>query len=41
MYALPSAWNIAGNITLQGNKTTFKLALRNQHFEELLTDNNP
>jgi len=41
IYALPSAWNSAGNITFHENKTTFKIALKNQLFEELLIDIDP
>ena len=35
LYSLPLEWNNAGNLTLYGNRTTFKIALKNSIFEEL------
>jgi len=38
LYTLPNAWNSAGNLILLENKTTFKIAVKNELFEELLLD---
>jgi hypothetical protein len=39
LYALPLEWNNAGVLSLYGNKTTFKIALRNHIFSELEEQN--
>jgi hypothetical protein len=36
IYSLPFEWNNAGVLTFYDNKTTFKIALKNQLFEEIL-----
>jgi len=36
LYSLPLEWNHAGELMFYENRTTFKLALREKLFEELL-----
>jgi len=36
IYSLPLEWNQAGVVTLYENKTTFRIALKGQLFEEVL-----
>ena len=35
IYALPLEWNMAGDLIYYENRTTFRIALRNQLFEEI------
>ncbi len=35
LYSLPAAWNAAGNIKYQHNKTTFKIELKYNLLEEI------
>jgi hypothetical protein len=35
LYSLPAAWNAAGDIRLQNNKITFKIALKDKLMEDL------
>jgi hypothetical protein len=35
LYSLPAAWNVAGDIRLQNNKATFKIALKDKLMEDL------
>jgi hypothetical protein len=41
IYSLPNEWNNAGNLVFYENKITFNFALKNQLFEELLTNIDP
>jgi hypothetical protein len=38
IYSLPAAWNAAGNLRFYPNRTTFKIALKDQLLAELETD---
>ncbi len=35
LYSLPAAWNAAGDLRLQQNKTTFKIALKDKLMNEV------
>jgi hypothetical protein len=39
LYSLPAAWNAAGDLRLQQNKTTFKIALKDKLMNEVNHDN--
>jgi hypothetical protein len=36
LYSLPAAWNAAGNLRFYNNITTFKIALKNKLFEDMV-----
>jgi hypothetical protein len=38
LYALPSAWNDAGDIRFQHNRITFKIALKDKLLEDINND---
>jgi hypothetical protein len=40
LYSLPAAWNAAGNVRLQQNKTTFIIALKDKLLSEIEPDPN-
>ncbi len=40
IYSLPAAWNAAGNLRYYQNRTTFKIALKDQLLAELDPDIN-